>query len=92
MMTVMTADAVDGRGHQLLRHHLERAVAGQADHALVGIGELRADGGGQAEAHRAQSAGSDPLARAVALEILRGPHLMLSHIGRHDRSRCRTPR
>ena len=54
---------------------------------LVGRGELRADGGRQGEAHRAQPAGGDQLPRALVDEVLRFPHLMLAHIGDDDASR-----
>ena len=50
----------------------------------VGPSELRADGGGQAEAHRAQAAGRHELAGAKALEELGGPHLVLADIGDDD--------
>src|SRR5262249_11130068 len=49
-----------------------------------GIGRLSAEGGGQAEAHRAQSAAGQPIARRVEMEILRRPHLMLAHASADD--------
>ena len=51
---------------------------------LVGAGELRADGGGQAEAHRAEAAGVEPQARFVEADELRGPHLVLADVGGDD--------
>ena len=54
----------------------QTSVSGQRD--------LRADGGGQREAHRAQAAGGDQRARAVVLVILRLPHLVLAHVGDDD--------
>ena len=49
---------------------------------LIGTGELRADGGGKAEAHGAESAGVDPETRFVEADELRGPHLVLADIAR----------
>ena len=54
------------------------------EHQLVGAGELRADGRGQAEAHGAQPAGVEPQARLVEADQLRRPHLVLAHVGGDD--------
>ena len=51
---------------------------------LVGAGELRADGGGQAEAHGAEAAGVEPQARLVEADELGGPHLVLADVGGDD--------
>ncbi len=53
-------------------------------HGLARIGRLRSDGAGQAEAHRAQAAGGEPVARRVEVEVLGRPHLMLADAGGDD--------
>src|SRR3954469_6021803 len=68
-------------GGELLYAHLDRGLAGDARHGRAGIGHLHAHRRRQAEAHRAEAAGVDPAARLLELVELRGPHLMLSHIG-----------
>ena len=50
-----------------------------------GISDLRADGGGKAKTHGAQTAGGQPRARLVSFEILRREHLVLADIGGDDR-------
>ena len=73
-----------GGGHLLNIHH-QAAVAGEADNLALRIRQRRADGRRQAEAHGAEAAGSQPLARTVERVGLRCPHLMLTHIGGDDR-------
>ena len=51
---------------------------------LVGQRELGADGGRQAEAHGAQAARADELARLAAIVELRRPHLILAHFRGDD--------
>ena len=53
------------------------------DH-LVRVAHLGADGGAQAEAHGAEAAGGEQLSGIVEVEVLDGPHLMLSHVGGHN--------
>src|SRR5665811_855834 len=67
-------------GRELLAVHDQAAVAGEADDVLVGAGDLGADRGGQAEAHRAQAAGVDPVARLLEAVVLRRPHLVLADV------------
>src|SRR5439155_6355157 len=50
-----------------------------------GVGRLGADGGGQAEAHGAESAAGEPGSRAVEVPVLSGPHLMLAVARGHNR-------
>ena len=71
-------------GAQLLDIHHDRAVARYADHGVVGTGDLRADCGGQAEAHGAQAAGGDEIFRRVEVHMLRSPHLVLADVGGDD--------
>ena len=71
-------------GRELLGVHLERAVAAYYADLLVGKRNLRADGCGEAVAHGAESAGVEPLAGFVKLEVLRDEHLVLSDIGADD--------
>ena len=67
----------DGRG-DLLRGHLEAAVAVDADDGRVGAGRLRADRGRHAVAHRPEAARGDERARPIADEVLHRPHLVLA--------------
>ena len=50
-----------------------------------GLPQLRADGGGQAIAHRAEPARGQPLVRREEVEVLRRPHLVLADLGGDDR-------
>src|SRR3546814_5150452 len=56
-----------------------------ADDEAVGVGELRADRGGKAIAHRAEPAAGQPAVGRRKAEMLRRPHLMLADLGRDDR-------
>ena len=71
-------------GRQFLDVHLESAVAGDAEDASVGFGQLHADGGRQGEPHRAQSTGGDESSGRGRTIALRGPHLMQAHGGDDD--------
>ena len=71
-------------GGQLLDIHEEAAVAVDVDDQGVGEGGLGAHRGGQAIAHRSQSARGDPGPRVLEPAPLRGPHLVLADAGRHD--------
>ena len=73
-----------GGGHLLNIHH-QAAVTGETNNLTLRIRQRRADGRRQAEAHGAETAGSQPLARTVERIGLRRPHLMLTHIGGDDR-------
>ena len=91
MTMILIGQAVAGDGGQLGDGHLEAAVADDREDQLVGPGELRADGRGQSEAHRAQAAGVDPQARLVEADELRGPHLVLADVGGDDGFAAREP-
>ena len=65
--------------------HLEAAVTTDRDDRALGVGELRADRGRQPEAHRTEPRGREEIARMNRALALRGPHLMLADVGRHDR-------
>ncbi len=45
------------------------------------MGDLHADRGGQAVAHRAKAAACHPAVRSLKAQILRGPHLVLANLG-----------
>ena len=80
----LDGQGVRGDGGQFGDRHLEAAVAADGEDQLIGTGHLRADGGGKAEAHGAESAGVDPEARLVEADQLRGPHLVLADVGSDD--------
>ncbi|MBI3606539.1 MAG: hypothetical protein HY207_01060, partial [Nitrospirae bacterium] len=61
------------------------AIAVDVDHRAAGVGELRADGRGQAVAHGPHAAGGEPASRVCVAQVLRGPHLVLAHAGGDDR-------
>ena len=61
--------------------HMERTVAGDMDHALVGAGHLRTDCGAVAVTHCAKSPACQEVMRGCVLQILRRPHLMLTDVG-----------
>ena len=71
-------------GRELLGVHLERAVAADDADLLAGKRDLRADRGREAVSHGAESAGVEPLAGPVELEVLRDEHLVLSDIRADD--------
>ena len=74
-----------GRGGlEFTEIHAHAAVAVDVDHDAVRLRELRADGGWQAEAHRAHAARRQPQARLAIVEVLRGPHLVLADARRND--------
>ena len=54
------------------------------DHHLAGIAHRGPHGGPQAEAHGAEAAAGEELARAGEVVVLAGPHLMLAHVGGDD--------
>ena len=72
-------------GGELLHVEQQRALAGDAHDGGVRAGDLGADRGRQAEAHRAEPAGGDPAARAVEAQPVGRPHLVLADVGGHDR-------
>ena len=75
---------VRGDGGEFRDRHLEAAIAADGEDEFIGTGHLRAERGGEAEAHGAESAGVDPEARLVEADQLRGPHLVLAHVGGDD--------
>ena len=54
------------------------------DNGLFRVADLCADGGAQAEAHGAETAGGQQLTGVVIVEMLRDPHLMLPDVRRYD--------
>ena len=76
---------LDGGG-ELLAGHQEAAVAGEADHAALGLGELGRDRGGQAVAHRARGRGElGP--EAVIGEVAVGPDRVVARPVGEDAAR-----
>ncbi len=72
-----------GRG-EFLHVHEQAAVAAETSDGAAGAGDGRANGGRETEAHRAQAARSQPLARPRKRIGLRRPHLVLSDVGGDD--------
>src|SRR6266849_1806602 len=70
---------------QLSHRHLESAVAADYPDLRLGKRDFCANRRRKREAHRAQAPGSDEGARALVFVILRFPHLMLAHVGNHNR-------
>ena len=68
-----------GQRRQLLHVHQHAAVAIDVDADAVRVGGLHPHGCGQAEAHRAQAGAGEPAFWLAELEVLSGPHLMLTH-------------
>ena len=77
-------DVVDRAGGELLIGHLEAAVAVDRPHVAVGLGDLRAHRRRHRVAHRAGAAGVEPRVRALVLDELRRPHLVLTDAGGVD--------
>ena len=67
-------------GCHLLTVHPEAAVAGDMDDSFIGIAQLCAQRRTQTEAHGTKAAGGQKLTGIIKMEMLDGPHLMLSHI------------
>ena len=73
------------RGGHFLNHHLNGAVAGNAEDVFIGAGDFRANCCRITKSHRAEPTGINPATRFVEGEILRNPHLVLTDIGsNHD--------
>ena len=79
-------------GGELLKRHLERAVAGDEHHGAIGVAEGSAHRGGEAVAHGAEAARGEPRAPVLGRVVLRGPHLVLSHVGRANGLAAGDPR
>ena len=77
-------DAFGRRGHELLRGHLEAAVAVDRPHHAIGPADLGADRGRHRVAHRAEPTGVDPRVRQLELPQLARPHLVLADTGHED--------
>ena len=85
-MADLDRDALGRRGDQLLRGHLEAAVAVDRPHGAIGPADLGADGRGHREPHRAEAAGVHPGVRLREAPVLRRPHLVLADAGHEDRA------
>src|SRR4051794_1910248 len=64
-------DAVRHGGRKLLRVHLQRAVAGEADNRHVRARDLRTERERKPDAHRAETAAVQPATRLVEVVVLR---------------------
>jgi len=76
--------AVLARRGELLDVHQHGGIAADADDELFRMRDLRADGGGQAIAHRAGAARGQPALGPLEAEVLGGPHLVLADVGGDD--------
>ncbi len=88
--TVVDGDDLDGHpvlqaGRELLNVHLYRAIAGDAADHRVRVGKLGPHGSRNAEAHGAEAAGVDPLARFDKRIVESGKHLVLADVGGDER-------
>src|SRR5271165_2839950 len=80
---------VGRNGFELAEVHANAGIAVDIDDQALALRKLRANGGRQAEAHRAHASRGEPKSRTAKIEILRGPHLMLPNTGRDDRFAAR---
>src|SRR2546427_4330119 len=83
---VVHDDHLDGQAEaaycgQFLDVHLEAAVARDAEHGGIWLGQLDSNGPWQSETHCAQSARGDESTRARRAVTLRCPHLVLANVG-----------
>ena len=76
----LDGELVLGGGGELLDVHHDRGLAGDIHDEGLGMGGLDADGGGEAVAHRPQSAGGHPPVGLVEADVLGGPHLVLADL------------
>src|SRR4030095_3935248 len=70
---------------ELLDVHLDAAVARDTEDGAVPEFELDPDGGREPEAHGAEASGRDEGPGLRDRVVLRGPHLVLSHVRGDDR-------
>ena len=76
----LDGELVLGGGGELLDVHHDRGLASDIHDEGPGMGGLDADGGGEAVAHRPQSAGGHPPVGLVETDVLGGPHLVLADL------------
>src|SRR5690606_39740208 len=77
-------EAVLLAGGEFLDVHLNRTLARDDGDLRIGVGHLRTHRIGQPYAHGAEATGIQPAARRIELVVLRGPHLVLAHVGGDD--------
>ena len=77
-------EVVDDGGRELLRGHLEAAVAVDADDRRLRARRLGADRGRDPVAHRPEPARGDEAPRPLREQVLHRPHLVLADAGRDD--------
>ena len=78
-------DVVDDAGRELLVGHLEAAVTVDRPDRALRLGDLRAHGGRHGIPHRPEATGVEPGVRALVLDELGRPHLVLADAGDVDR-------
>mmetsp|Transcript_8550 Transcript_8550/g.14732 ORF Transcript_8550/g.14732 Transcript_8550/m.14732 type:complete len:568 (+) Transcript_8550:1011-2714(+) len=78
-------DVLGGEGGEFLNVHEEGAVAVNVNHQRIRAGHLCTDGRREAETHRAEPTGGDPVARLREGVPLRREHLMLPDACGDDR-------
>ena len=84
MIRTLTGSLCSAAVASSAHRHLEAAVADDRPDLLVGLRELRADGGREAVAHRAGAARRQPVAVLGGAAELRRPHLVLADVGGED--------
>ena len=85
-MRDLDRDALDRRGHELLRRHLEAAVTVDRPHGAVGPTDLGADRGGTENPIVPRPPELTQVYGSLKLPVLRRPHLVLADAGREDRA------
>ena len=77
-------EPVGSRGFKLADVHAHAAVAVDVDNEAIRFGNLGADGGRQSKPHRPHASGSQPEPWLAEIEVLSGPHLVLTDTCRDD--------
>ena len=72
-------------GGKLLYAHLDTAFTSHTGYCCAGMSHLHPHRRWQTKAHGAQPAGINPTPWLIKFVILRGPHLVLTHVGSHKR-------
>ncbi len=80
----LDGQVIGRNGLQFTDVHADTRIPVDVDHQAVALRKLRAHRGRQSEPHGSHAARSEPQARTAKIEVLRGPHLVLTVAGRND--------